>query len=366
MADHTTSKTTTDRLEDAVTRLTHNQASLNEKYTKLSGKVDSILDHLRLHEATPSHSSPRVSFSQRNNVKLDIPRFDGRDPMGWIFKITQLFDYQNTSEEERITVASFYLDGTALSWYQWMFRNGFITSWPGFLQALESRFAPTFYEDPKGALFKLSQRGTVNDYLTEFERLANRVIGLPPPFMLSCFISGLSPEIRREVLALQPISLPQATALAKLQEDKLRDRRRFSPRPGDLPSSSTNNPNPKQKSQFVQRTLEEIAFRREKGLCYNCDEKWSSNHRCKSRILMLIADNPTPETDEPNHENSTSPVANVNKAPDSLSEDPYPHISLHALSGLPSSDTFQLYGELNHARITVLIDSGSTHNFLQP
>lgn len=166
--------------------------------------------------------------AHRNSVKLDIPRFDGRDPLGWIFKMNQLFQYQNTPEEERITVASLYLDGAALSWYQWMFTNGLISSWQSFLDALDSRFAPTFYDDPRGALFKLVQRGSVNDYLTEFERLANRVTGLPPPFLLSCFISGLNPELRREVLALQPISLLQATALAKLQEDKLKDRRSLS------------------------------------------------------------------------------------------------------------------------------------------
>lgn len=81
---------------------------------------------------------------------------------------------------------------------------------------------------------------------------------------------------------------------------------------------------------------------------------------------MLIADNPTPEREELNHEQPISPDDDATAAPDLPLEDPYPHISLHALSGLPSSDTFRLYGELNHARITVLVDSGSTHNFLQP
>lgn len=93
MADHATRKTTTDRLEDAIARLSNSQASLIDKYNEFSGKVDSILDHLRLRDANPSHSSPNAQFSQRNHVKLDIPRFDGRDPLGWIFKITQLFDY---------------------------------------------------------------------------------------------------------------------------------------------------------------------------------------------------------------------------------------------------------------------------------
>lgn len=146
-----------------------------------------------------------------------------------------------------------------------------------------SRFASLFYEHPKGALFKLSQCGTVNDYLTEFERLINRVIGLPPPFLLSCFIFGLALEIRREVLAIQPISLPQATALAKLQKYKLRDWRSSSHRPNNFssPSSHPTNLNQKPKPPFVQRTPKEIAFCREKGLCYNCDEKWSSNQHCK-------------------------------------------------------------------------------------
>lgn len=67
-----------------------------------------------------------------------------------------------------------------------------------------------------GALFKLSQRGSVNNYLMEFERLTNQIIGLPPTFLLSFFIFGFSSDIRREVQALQPISLPQVTALTKL------------------------------------------------------------------------------------------------------------------------------------------------------
>jgi len=129
MADHGTRNTTTERLEDAIARLTNSQANLTEHYTDLSGRVDSILDHLRMRDAHQNQPSPSSSNNHRNSVKLDIPCFDGHDPLGWIFKINQLFQYQNTPEEERITVASLYLDGAALSWYQWMFSNGFITSW---------------------------------------------------------------------------------------------------------------------------------------------------------------------------------------------------------------------------------------------
>ena len=88
-----------------------------------------------------------------------------------------------------------------------MHRNDFITSWPALLQAIETRFAPSFYDEPRDTLFKLIQRTSVTEYLMEFERLANRIVGLSPPMLLSCFLFGLNPEIRREVQAFQPVSL---------------------------------------------------------------------------------------------------------------------------------------------------------------
>ena len=83
------------------------------------------------------------------------------------------------------------------------------------------RYAPSPYEDLVGVLFKLTQTGSVLTYLKEFEDLANRIIGLPAPFLLPCFISGLTLEIRRAVQAHQPMTVDQVTDLAKIQEQKL-------------------------------------------------------------------------------------------------------------------------------------------------
>ena len=108
----------------------------------------------------------------------------------------------------------------------------------------------------------------------------------------------------------------------------------------------------------------------EKGLCYNCDEKWNSTHLCKGRVLLFIAENTTSKPDNPNPDFSTpsslcpEPVTSLDLEP--ITDTNPPHISLHALSGLPSSETFRLFNVINHAHLTILIDSGSTHNFLQP
>jgi len=168
---------------------------------------------------TAAGDFPLQQFS-RTSLKLDMPRFDGSEPLAWIFKIKQFFDYHRTPEDQRLKMASFSMEGEALTWFQWMHDNNLISTWQNFLHSLEIRFAPSHYEDPRGALFKLCQTSTVQEYQNQFESLANRIVGLPPPFYLSCFISGLKPEIRREVQAFQPISLSQAVSLAKLQEEK--------------------------------------------------------------------------------------------------------------------------------------------------
>lgn len=213
----TTRSNQVERLEEAVSAIQNQQ-------TEFSTKLDTVLTKLSSMDTTNNSSSSGDSGNNRSSVwsslqskphlKLDIPRLDGSDTMGWVFKIN-LFYYHDTPESDRVRIASFYLDGPVLSWYQWMFNNGQIHSWQGFLQALEQHFAPSLYEDPKGALFKLVQKGSVSSYLTEFESLANRIVGLPQPFLLSCFISGLSADSRRDVQALQPLSFSQAAALAK-------------------------------------------------------------------------------------------------------------------------------------------------------
>ena len=316
-------------------------------------------------------------------MNLEVPRFDGSNAPAWIFKISQFFDYHRTPDDERIQVASFYLDGAALSWFQWMHRNDQLPSWSSFLQAQELRFAPSLYDDPRGALFKLSQHGSVNSYLAEFEALANRIVGLPTPFLLSCFISGLAPDIRREVLALQPLSLSQAAALARLQKDKFTDaRRHHRPRPpplSTLPPSSpplaslppisstpTNNlppllPTPP-KTTYKRLTQAEMASRRERGLCYNCDERYGPNHRCRGKFFLLIA-----SEDDDHPPGPPDPPTPPSPLPSPTDQPPTPlsaQLSLHALSGQPASATLRVLGLITGHDVVVLVDGGSTQYFI--
>ncbi|RZB69356.1 Anaphase-promoting complex subunit 10 [Glycine soja] len=338
-------------LEEAIRKLTTHQISLAKTLQTMALKLDELLHRLppMLPDPTTSSPSPTPTASPvtTHKIKLDVPRFDGTDPLGWIFKITQFFEYNQTPENERLT-------------------------------ALQTHFAPSQYEDPTGILFKLTQRGTVAEYLSAFEDLANHMIGLPPPFLLSCFVSGLTPEIRREVQAHQPLTLVQAAGLARLQEEKILDARlHLRPKPPPpLPSPSlgqpfplrTINPSPTPllptpscpPPPTVKRlTSEELATHRERGLCFNCDERYHRGHQCSSRVFLLISedeDSFSPQIEQPNPQPEPKPDP----------ADPYPaQISFNSIAGNVAPETLRFMGAIGDRHVVLLVDGGSTHNFIQ-
>lgn len=96
--------------------------------------------------------------------------------------------------------------------------------------------------------------------------------------------------------------------------------------------------------------------RKEKGLCFNCDEKFTKGHRCPAKQLYLLIG----EEEEADEEEDAK----------QLDDDPLTleemQISVHALAGSNSFRTMRIIGNLKGRNLTILIDSGSTHNFVEP
>lgn len=67
-------------------------------------------------------------------MRIDVPRFDGTEPYTWIFRIQKYFDFIGTTEEQRLRIVAFNLDGMPSEWFQWMSNNGLISGWSNFLQ----------------------------------------------------------------------------------------------------------------------------------------------------------------------------------------------------------------------------------------
>ncbi|XP_020964019.1 uncharacterized protein LOC110265382 [Arachis ipaensis] len=172
----------------------------------------------------PNSASGAVSFNcsmpSPRKLNFDFPRFDGTNAISWIFNADQYFNYYNTPEQEKLAIASIHMDKGTVPWYQMMQRNQPFTSWFELKRAIEIKFGPSLFDCPRAALFKLTQKGSVADYYSEFIALANRSEINPPEALVDCFVSGLKADIKRDVIAQCPGSLIRAISLAKLFEEK--------------------------------------------------------------------------------------------------------------------------------------------------
>eukprot|EP00253_Pinus_taeda_P011630 PITA_11630 len=86
-----------------------------------------------------------------------------------------------------------------------------------------------------------------------------------------------------------------------------------------------------------------------------------ARHKCKEHKFFQIdaTDYSSTEEDPPLEEHE--PLEEDNQK-DNVSDEPV--ISLHALAGISSPQTLKIRGFIEHRPVVVLIDSGSTHNFI--
>ncbi|GJV76159.1 class II heat shock protein [Tanacetum coccineum] len=122
----------------------------------------------------------------------------------------------------RLRIVGFNLEGAAAEWFQWMTRNGLITTYARFEESVKNRFGPSKYEDPKGALSKLLQLGTVEDYQWVFEKLMNKVTDIPDSLLISFYISGFKLNLQHELLLSRPTTLGDVFSLACIIEARFK------------------------------------------------------------------------------------------------------------------------------------------------
>lgn len=107
----------------------------------------------------------------------------------------------------------------------------------------------------------------------------------------------------------------------------------------------------------------ELQARREKGLCYNCDERFQPSHCCKCQCFLLIAE--PDDSDNPPERPTETSIITIPETASNQPNEPSLHISLHALMGHTILQTLRVQGKIRNQTLTVLIDVGSTHNFFQ-
>jgi hypothetical protein len=148
----------------------------------------------------------------------------------------------------------------------------------------------THYEDTRrntffSQLINLKKNGLVIEHIENFQRLNIKVTDIVDENLIDVFIGTLKDNIQHEVHLWEPKSLENAFRVARNVESKNMAiaTRRTNPnsyRESNAPSSKTPQP-----TRLTPQQLEE---RKDKGLCFNCDNKYSKGHTCGEKKLFYI------------------------------------------------------------------------------
>ncbi|XP_026399607.1 uncharacterized protein LOC113295489 [Papaver somniferum] len=296
-------------------------------------------------------------------VQLKFPVFDGDDPDGWIFQEDQYFLWHSIANNLKVNLAAAHLKGEANDWFRWKRTQQQILTWVTFCTLLRERFQKTFV-DPKIAICTIKQKGSVKDFLPEFEHLLN-FVDFEERHLINLFILALKPEVGNMVKLFEPTTLSSAFKKALNQDEVLlstrhawRSRQHTVSTPPQF-----RKPSPPMGNKLL--TVEEQRERQAKGLCFNCDEQYTRGHVCvQPRLLVLEVDSSGVDDREvlSTEDNTEDDFTTADTSQDQVQ----PTISLHSLLGSSFPKTMRLDGYTKSQPLRVLIDSGSTHNFLLP
>jgi hypothetical protein len=256
--------------------------------TKLNLSTDDSFPeaHKKTEGETSSHSFQPHHF-QRDILlpRVDVTKFDGLDPTGWVTQMEHYFSLYNITDDlAKLRYGVLHLDQERWQWWQWRKTScqGYI-AWTQFVAELYERFDTNTNHLVR--LKRLKKSGTVEDFIAAFECLAFRTEGMTDAFFQECFISGLKEEIQAHVLMARPMTWVEDTKKDKEEQQIFSSQNRnpfFISHPKLVNPTTPSAPLKIQKLTKVEKDKCQL-----KGLCYNCDEKYFPGHKCKEQKLFM-------------------------------------------------------------------------------
>ncbi|KAA0034862.1 Transposon Tf2-9 polyprotein [Cucumis melo var. makuwa] len=237
------------------------------------------------------------------------------------------------------------------------------------------------------------------EYRNLFDKLVAPLSDLPERVVEDTFMNGLLPWIRAEVAFCRPKSLAKMMEVAKLVENKEIFRREanlngYSDRKNSVQAFGenkvvTNNATGEIKgnTSFLIRTITlkspgpnenrregtykrlsnaEFQIRKEKGLCFRCNEKYSADHKCKMKdhleLRMFVVANDKEELEIVDREEVEK--GELNKLEVKGDTTTFVELLINSVVGLNDLGTMKVRGKLRDENVIILINCGATHNFV--
>eukprot|EP00253_Pinus_taeda_P035556 PITA_35556 len=327
------------KLQDQVQQMSLSQklteANINGVEAKMNG-IEAKMDNLKIYLNT--------------NLNTGM----AEDPATWILRMEQFFDLNNVQKTQKVRIESLYLQSNQFVWYQWLCSRKQIITWAIFTEELTAH-----YEDIKNNTFfsqliSLKQKGSIMEHIEEFQKLNIRVKDIREGHRIDVFIGSLKDNIQHDVLLWEPDSLEKAFTLARKMERKIMATRKHTThiyKDRIVVAASLSQP--------IRLTPQQLEEKRAKGLCYSCDSKYTKGHKCAQKKLFYIDCE-----EEEEKEQERSKEEDILQEQSLYEEKMNPTISCNALAGITTPQTIKIEGKIKKKKVTVLIDLGSTHNFI--
>lgn len=171
-----------------------NSSELVQHFISTIAARSTVVDPVR-----PQHTN--VCLSARSNssgaltvrhkpTTVELSHFNGQKVDVWLFQVEHYFKFYSILHVHQLPLASIHLEGEALDWYRWMFRNKQLFDWMNFSKKLHLRFQDRSLCSPEGRLSKLVQTSIVVEFRARFEAISNDTIDLPDEFLFRFFYFG--------------------------------------------------------------------------------------------------------------------------------------------------------------------------------
>ena len=187
-------------------------------------------------------------------MKVELPSFNGNvsieENLDWVNEVEKFFDYMGTADDKQVCLVAYKLKGGAFAWWDHVQLNRKrerklpIRSWRRMKRLMADQFLPPDYQQELFRQYQDCRQGTrtVNEYMKEFDKLANRNdLEETKDQRISRFVHRLRVSIRDQVSLQTLYTLNEAVTLSKkIEYQHFRAGSKFSNR-NSKPSSSTTN-----------------------------------------------------------------------------------------------------------------------------